>query len=202
MGMALALHTISDSNIAKSLSDPPLIWRIIAPDEPEMYEAARTEAKQSFLSRLLGKTSEKPRIEVHDIDLAVGEGAESDVDKAWHGIHYLLTGTAWEGERPLDFLVNGGTQVGDIDVGYGPARVFRSEEVLEICEMISNIDASTLRSRFNPEEMTALEIYPEIWGRDPTDDDTLEYCVKNYVELKHFLENARSNKLGLALCLC
>jgi len=199
MGMTLALHTISDSNIAKALSDPPFIWRIIAPDEPEMYEAAKTEAKRSFLSRLLGKKTDHPRVEVPDVDLAVGEGGESDLDKAWHGIHYLLTGTAWEGGRPLDFLVNGGTQVGDVDVGYGPARVFNSEEVLEICKALSGIDAATIRSRFNPEEMMALEIYPEIWDRDAEDDDTLEYCVENYAELKNFLENARSNKLGVAL---
>jgi hypothetical protein len=24
-----------------------------------------------------------------------------DVDKAWHGIHFLLTGSTWEGEAPL-----------------------------------------------------------------------------------------------------
>jgi hypothetical protein len=43
--------------------------------------------------------------------------ADLDVDKAWHGIHYLLTGTAWEGDPPLDFIVKGGSQVGDVDDG-------------------------------------------------------------------------------------
>jgi hypothetical protein len=44
--------------------------------------------------------------------------AELDGDKAWHGIHFLLTGTAGEGTPPLDFIVRGGQEVGDIDVGY------------------------------------------------------------------------------------
>src|SRR5215203_4027303 len=54
---------------------------------------------------------------------------EIDLDKSWHGIHYLLTKTAWAGEPPLSFLVLGGAEVGDIDVGYGTARAFRSDEV-------------------------------------------------------------------------
>jgi hypothetical protein len=50
------------------------------------------------------------------------DGDELGVDKAWHGIHVLLTGTAWEGSFPLNFTVSGGKEIGDVDVGYGPAR--------------------------------------------------------------------------------
>ena len=39
---------------------------------------------------------------------------ELDIGEAWHGLQYLLTGTAWEGQPPLDFLVPGGDEVGDI----------------------------------------------------------------------------------------
>lgn len=53
---------------------------------------------------------------------------EMDVDKAWHGIHFLLCGNTWEGEHPLNFVVCGGQYVGDVDVGYGPARVYMSAE--------------------------------------------------------------------------
>lgn len=42
------------------------------------------------------------------------------MDKAWHGIHYLLTGTAWEGDPPLNFLVTGGREVGTEEIGIGP----------------------------------------------------------------------------------
>jgi hypothetical protein len=43
-----------------------------------------------------------------DPDDAVDSGeayADLDLDKAWHGLHFLLTGTAWEGTPPLDFIV-------------------------------------------------------------------------------------------------
>ena len=43
MGMVLELTTLADENIERILADPPLIWRVVAPDEPEFYEAARRE---------------------------------------------------------------------------------------------------------------------------------------------------------------
>jgi len=36
-----------------------------------------------------------------------------DVDKAWHGTHYLLTGDAWGGQPPLANVVLGGAEIGD-----------------------------------------------------------------------------------------
>lgn len=42
---------------------------------------------------------------------------EVDIDKAWHGLHYLLTGTAWEGAPPLNFLAAGGREVGEVESG-------------------------------------------------------------------------------------
>ena len=30
-----------------------------------------------------------------------------DIDKAWHGIHYLLTGTAWGGDPPASWVIFG-----------------------------------------------------------------------------------------------
>ncbi len=29
-----------------------------------------------------------------------------DIDKAWHGIHFLLNGNAWEGEPPCWLIAN------------------------------------------------------------------------------------------------
>jgi hypothetical protein len=43
-----------------------------------------------------------------DDDLEKTEDPSIDLDKTWHGIHYLLTGTTWEGEPPFSFLVAGG----------------------------------------------------------------------------------------------
>src|ERR1700691_2716073 len=71
-----------------------------------------------------------------------------DVDKAWHGIHFLLTGTAWEGTPPLDFIVRGGQEVGDVHVGYGPARAFTSAEVRKIADALRPLSPAELERRF------------------------------------------------------
>jgi len=59
-----------------------------------------------------------------------------------HGIHFLLTGTAWEGDFPLAFIVRGGREVGD--VGYGPARIFTSDEVQAIANALRPITREVL----------------------------------------------------------
>jgi hypothetical protein len=63
MSMCLGLVALSDANIARVLQDPPLVWRVIAPDDLEPYEAARAEqAKPTLVSKLFGgaKRTEKP----------------------------------------------------------------------------------------------------------------------------------------------
>ena len=202
MGMALALHTISDDNVSKVLADPPLIWRVIASDNPEIYQHAKAEKQPGFLARLFGAKPVEATTDIPDLPKANGEGIETDLDKAWHGIHYLLTGTAWEGAEPLNFIVCGGTEVGDVDVGYGPARVFSSDDVKTIAAALVDLDERVLRERFNPEEMMSLEIYPEIWDREPDDDDTLGYCIEYIADLRRFLSDAASNSMGITLHIC
>lgn len=199
MGMVLGLAATDDETIAKFLADPPLIWKFLAPDDPEMYEEARKEQRGGWLfAKIFGRKTKDPPVEVSEIPLPV---EEIDLDKSWHGIHYLLTKTAWEGEPPLNFLVLGGEEVGDIDVGYGTARAFRSEEVRKIHEALQPVDSETLRSRFDPAEMTELEIYPQIWDRDLGDDDTYGYCAEYFNDLKAFMSRAVDRDLGIVIYL-
>ncbi|NLG84732.1 MAG: YfbM family protein [Firmicutes bacterium] len=119
-----------------------------------------------------------------------GPFRDLEIDKVWHGIHYLLTGSAWEGESPLGFLVNGGTAVGDEDVGYGPARGFSAKEVRAIAEALAGIDAATLRARFDSQAMMEAGIYPLVWDRPLTEDDTLGYLLEYFEQLREFIAGA------------
>lgn len=197
MGMSFAMVAASDANIECALKYPPLVWRIIAADDAEMFESAKRDAgKQSFLSRLLGN-----KAAVVEIDLAnlAEEVFDNDLDKAWQGIHYLLTGTALEGEPPLNFICADGVEIGDVDVGYGPARAITAAEVRAIDTALSALSNDDLRKRFNPQEMMKLEIYPEIWDRDPADDDTLAYLIENIDVLRAFVRKAVDNNRGMIL---
>jgi hypothetical protein len=125
----------------------------------------------------------------------------TDLDKAWHGIQFLLTGSDWEGDPPLNFLVAGGTPVGDIDVGYGPGRVFRSTEVAEIHKALAGLQEDDLRKRFHPDVMMKKDIYPTIWDRDPKDDDPLGYLLEYFAALKKFVSDAADKDLGIVVTL-
>ena len=201
MGMVLELTTLADENIERVLADPPLIWRVVAPDEPEFYEASRREqAKPSFLAKLLGRKSGQIS-QSADVTLGRSEGITADLDKAWHGIHYLLTGTADEGDQPWTFLVSGGRTVGDIEIGYGPARVFTSAETKSILDALLTLTDEEPRSRFDPADMTAKEIYPEIWSRGDPEEETIGYLLEYFAVLRGFLQQAAEAKVGMVVTL-
>ena len=118
------------------------------------------------------------------------------IDKAWHLIHLLLTGTAWEGKPPLDFIL-GGPDVGDVDLGYGPARAFTKGEVTKIAEALAPITADALRSRLpDCATLESLEIYPHGWG-SALSKAQIKYFMDRFEELKAFL--FRAAKQGMAL---
>ena len=129
------------------------------------------------------------------------QGAETDLDKAWHGIHFLLTGSAWEGDEPLCYLITGGQPVGDEDVGYGPARVLRPEEVAQFDAALAAISLDDFCQRFDPTTMMAQHIYPEIWDRDPREDDTLGYLAEYFDMLKTFVRDSAETRKGLLVWL-
>ena len=110
-----------------------------------------------------------------------------DIDKAWHGIHYLLTGDDWGGDPPLANVVLGGTEFGG-DLGYGPARYLNADEVKSAADALKGITPDVLRSRYVASALSENEIYPEIW--DDPDDDAIGYLATWYETLRAFYIDA------------
>ena len=136
-----------------------------------------------------------------DSDGAVVSGDDMiDLDKSWHALHFLFTGTAWEGELPGSFLVLGGTEVGDLDVGYGPARYFDVPTTAQIDLFLQSLDEAMLKSLFDQEKMLDLDIYPEIWDEDNV-DEVWEYVGEYLTILRDFVRaTAASGKALLVFC--
>tara|TARA_B100001989_G_scaffold252912_1_gene236936 strand:+ start:257 stop:847 length:591 start_codon:yes stop_codon:yes gene_type:complete len=196
----MEFYSVSDSNIERILEQPALIWRLIARDELEVYEeAVRGQNKIGFFAKLLGKKAVAPA-DISDLEFAEGEGIGGEIDKAWNGIHYCLNKTVDEAEPPMDFITIGGKEAGNIDVGYGPARLFSSKQVKEINACLSEISEDDFRNNYDPSDMEKLEIYPNIWERDG--EEALDYISEYYNDLKSFISNCAKNNLGLAICLC
>jgi hypothetical protein len=72
------------------------------------------EADESRINQLLSDHKNAPA-------LLEEEAGEVGLDKARHGIHFLLTGSAWDVQEPPCHSVRGGEEVGDVDVCYGGA---------------------------------------------------------------------------------
>ncbi len=186
MGRSLILMSVSDKNIDAVLNNPPSIWHFIAPGE-DIY--SEEQMKEGLVSSFV-----KPEFEYDK-----GEAKEDDLDKAWHGIHFLLTGSASAGEVPLDFLL-AGTRVGDINVGYGPAKVFRSHEVAVINEALSKITKEEFESRYDSKKMTRQYIYPhEIWDPYGEEEKALAYISEYFDRLKLFISETASNNMGMIM---
>jgi|GEM_PF-223594 len=124
------------------------------------------------------------------------DGPTLDVDKAWHGMHFLLCGDAFGGTYPLNFIVAGGTPIGDVDIGYGPARAYTSTEVAEIAQAIQHLTTDQLRARFDSKIFLDNKIYPEIWN-EPVEECLDSYVLSYFEGLKAFVLKARDDGRGL-----
>ena len=144
---------------------------------------------------------------VHDVcaeGCEAGEDVFVDVDKAWHCLHFLLTGTADGGDPPLNFILTGGEAVGDEDVGYGPARVLLAAEVDQIANALESIDCRWLVARFDADKMDRLEIYPDVghWSDvDPGSEESFGYYLGGFESIKALVRRGASRGLGMLVWL-
>ncbi|HVH36263.1 MAG TPA: YfbM family protein [Tahibacter sp.] len=78
------------------------------------------------------------------------------LDKSWHAIHYVLTGTAGPDGSVLGDAILGGREIGP-DLGYGRARLLPADRVHEIADALAAVD---FRERFDatPDDVPA-QIY-------------------------------------------
>src|ERR687886_956057 len=114
-------------------------------------------ASDAEIDRLLANPAEITRF----LYGAGADGGERVVlNKAWHAIHFVLTGSRLGGEAPLNFLLSEGTPVGEVDVGYGPARVLTSQQVRAIANALAPIEPDEVARRVDRQRFDTERIYP------------------------------------------
>lgn len=113
-----------------------------------------------------------------------GDAAVLSLEKSWHGLHYLLTGSAAEADEPLGFLMVGGQEVGE-DMGYGPPRLLSADFVQQLNTALRGITEDQLWARFDAEQFEAEGIYPGVWD-EPADELREEY-VTYFHQLRDFV---------------
>ena len=121
-----------------------------------------------------------------------GQGAKISLEKAWHGVHYLLCGEIEPGSAIPSQAVMGGVEVGE-DLGYGPARYFDANEVRAISQALNGATLEAeMTSRFDPAKMTTLGIYPGGWKAG---DD--KWLMEEFRRLRKFYDDASAAKLAI-----
>ena len=112
-------------------------------------------------------------------------GNSISLDKAWHGLHYLLCGMLGPTPDPLGQAVCGGEELGG-DHGYGPARCFTPPQVAEIARALKAKDLETvLATRFDTADMTQMHVYPGTW-----EDDDRDWLIEAFRKLRAFYKDA------------
>ena len=112
--------------------------------------------------------------------------ARVNIDKAWHGIHYLLTGKSFGGQPPFAAVVYGGKAL--IDTLYEDLRYLTPEEVADISKALTSLPSTELKRRYNPVAMEEADIYPHIWERDG--EGAIGFLIDNYEVLVNFYREA------------
>ena len=201
MSMIGNLARIPNETLLQLRQSPELITALLYPDMP-----APAPAKAGLLGRLFGgkKAPEAARPKSAMPLAPLPEGDQMDLDKAWHGLHFLFTGSDWEGDFPQGFIVTCGEPVGEVDMGYGPARSYTPDEVEKIARFLEAQNEDELRKRLDPEKMKELEIYPSIWDRITNPEEKNEewdYLADSFRSMKQFVQEAAAKRMALLVYL-
>lgn len=197
MGMTCSLHRLSSVEIDALIRNPDDMPRVLSLDEGPRLREVRPKGILGFLLRLTPITISEVDPDAPDPARRVSDPERSiDLEKAWHGLHFLLTGTADEGAEPACYIVKGGEDLDD--EGFG--RALRPAQVRRFADFLTTLTAADLERRYDATRMTALGIYPaEIWSRHPADDGSFQWLLDSYEELRAFVQRAADTGDGLVV---
>jgi Domain of unknown function (DUF1877) len=189
MSMIGCFYALKDDDLNAIFENPKRIKKLWGAPEPV--------SNPSLLSKLFG--AKAPLKEESDSWMPSEKAESFDVDKAWQGIHFLLTGSDWEGDGLAAFILHGGREI-DEDLGYGPPHGFNSTEVKEIVQTLDQLNLEELYAKADPKTFAANEIYPSIWDSEPK-EQSIGYVMDNLKSLKEFLGKAAQSNRALIVYL-
>lgn len=108
------------------------------------------------------------------------------LDKAWHGVHWLLARNAGSNDKPASKIVMGGTEIGQ-NLGYGKARYFSPVEVKRIAKLLAAIAPADLKKNYDPAQMDLANVYPNDWTEWEKDGERpFEMLLAAFNDVKAF----------------
>ena len=138
----------------------------------------------------------KPQV-VYDFvnsEAAYQSGRQIDLDKQWHGVHFLLTGSAGATSDPLSIIVGNFEEIGP-DNGYGPAWIIPSSSLASCNEKLSKLSDEEISVRFNPQAMQQEDVYLADLFVDEG-DEARGFLMGDVVRLRGFITQAADQSLN------
>ncbi len=189
MGVCFVAYAVADHHIDQLLADPPLVWRLLEPEDEAVYlREIGFDAQPSLWARLSGKAAVAPP-PVPSLSFAEQEMRMLDLDKSWDGINTCLK--ALVPGAPNFF--EDGAPIGAIEVGYGPALCLRSDAMARIAAAYAGVDAAALievSQRVNMDDAYLRAL----WRRQ--DAESQAYLSENFAELQDFFQHTARHGLG------
>ncbi len=187
MGMVCCIGQITEVDLEQVIQNPKRTELLV--NDGEFFEQPKT----SFFKALFSKANKPKDTWKPDLKAPV-----CDLDKAWHGIHFALTGDAEGGEPPLNFIMTGGTAIGD-DIGYGPIRILRLNEVKALKQAIEQISLKKFKAKLQVEAFNENDVYPS--SADWVQEELDEWIAPVYEELRDFIIQAEANNKCLYIAI-
>lgn len=136
------------------------------------------------------------RKQLRSLKVTQGEKGAADVldlHKSWHGLHWLMCQSAWEGPEPYRSAIFGGEEIGD-DIGYGPPRLMEPGKVEEVARALSMLSAAQLMKRYDGKLMESHDVYPGNFADDSSWKNELR---RDYERLQSFYEDTAAEGGGM-----
>jgi hypothetical protein len=194
MGLNCSLYRATNEDIDRVIADPDTIADFI-----ESIEGPALPVREVRPKGILGFLLKLTPIRISEVVPEAERGgtrapAPPDPDrtieiaKAWHGLHFLFTGTSDGGEEPACFLTQGGETMDD----EGYSHALRPEQVRRFAAFLTALTPDELRRRYDAARMTKLEIYPyDDWTRESGDGDSpVEWLLDCFAEVRTFVSKA------------
>lgn len=202
MGMYGTLRRVTVADAERLRTDPRLLEAFLF-GEPPIVIDERPPGLLGFLLRLtpikVQRTEAAPPSD-NPLWPPPTPGDELELDKAWHGLHFLLTGTADGGTAPASFLLNGGETLGDDDEM--DVRLLGPEQVRALADHLAALGIDELTRRFDPERMTKLGIYPDvIWKRPEETDAARGFLLDAFSGLREYVARVANDGDAIVVCV-
>jgi hypothetical protein len=218
MSMLGNYRAISVKLAGRILDEPSLVEHVLATDRDPAIQEEMAELPEHLRKHMLEMVKTTPSLahaqaqieaSIARLERRVSSGIDGlkaagfsledlleplEIEKAWHGLHYVLAGTRWEPTAPPGNAVLGGTAVGE-DVGYGPARLMNAPEVDATAKALAALTTSEIRARFDGPAKAREQIYPRGWSAR----SDAKWLVDAFVSVRDYFDEAA--KAGFAMLL-